>query len=155
MAYLNANDVINATEGTVLVNVDGNVREAAEVSTITCSVNFDKSDIKTISTRVIQKKMNTWSGTGTMSVYFSTSFWAEMIIDFINTGKVPEFSLTGVIDDPQTVLGGMRVRLNHCKLDGGDLFKLSTSDDNLTADYNFTFEGAEIVNSFGQFRTLS
>lgn len=154
MGYLDADDVINAREGTVLVNLDGNVREAAEVSTITCTVDIDKTDIKTIGTRVIQKKATTWSGTGTMNIYLSTSIWAQMIVDFINLGKVPEFSLTGTIDDPQTEIGTMRVRFNSCKLDGGDIFKLSTSDDNLTGDYNFTFEGVEIIDKFGQFRTL-
>lgn len=153
--FINADDIVNGREGQVLVKAGSDVVTAAEISSITATIDINKTEVPTLGTSALQTKETTWKGTGSMTVYFSTSFWADLLLNFTKYKKSPEFEIVATVEDKATELGAYRVKLGRCKLDGGDVLKLSTSDDYATGDYNFTFSDWEILERFNDYRTLS
>ena len=56
MAFLSKDDAINAREGVITATIDGQVKELAEIKTLTANVELTKADFKALGTSVVQKK---------------------------------------------------------------------------------------------------
>lgn len=155
MAFLSKDDAINAREGVILGNINGEVKELAEIKSLTATVNIDKADFKALGTSVIQKKSTTWSGVGSMTIYYVTSDWNKILLDYTKYKRVTNFDIIVTNEDPASGIGKQRIKLSRCTLDGGDVAKMNVDDDYLEADYNFTFEDWEIMDEFDDYSTLS
>lgn len=154
MAFLNKDDAINAREGRITANINGQIKELAEVKSLTASIEFSKADFKAIGTSATQKKTTGWSGTGSMTIYYVTSDWNKIILDYTKYKKVTNFDILVVNEDPSSSIGKQTIKLSRCTLDGGDVAKLDADADFLDGTYNFTFEDYEIVDAFKPYTTI-
>lgn len=153
MPYLKAGDVISGQEGWASMLVHGdNGQESVEdlfmIKTLEATAEVEKTDVYTLGKRGAQHKPNGWSGSGSMTVYYVTTLFRRMIVQYIKTGKPVYFDITITNDDPGSSVGLQTVVLKNCSLDSTIVAKLDVESEVLDEDLDFTFDDIDILDSF-------
>ena len=87
--------------------------------------------------------------TGTMTIYYGTPLFLDMVARYIRQGVMPYFTLQTTNEDPTTTVGAQTVAYYNCKLSGTiPLSILDADTDMLTMDISFTYEDFEILSTF-------
>lgn len=149
MAYLRAGDTISGQEGKATAVIDGNVQDLFFVKTVEATFEKNKSEVKTLGHRGVQHKGTGWSGSGSMTLYYVTSLFRKMALEYAKNGKDTYFDMTVVNEDPTSSIGKQTVVLYNCNIDSVILAKLDTDSDSLEEDLDFTFDDFDILDSFG------
>lgn len=148
MAYMDGKDALSGREGTAFITVDGEVKEIAYLKNIEASVELNKVELQTLGRRGTQHKVNGWSGSGSMNIYYITSLFRNMMIDYIKNGTVTYFDIQVKNNDQSSSAGKQTTVLKNCLIDGAVLTKLDIEADYLDEDIEFTFEDADIPDTF-------
>ena len=105
--------------------------------------------MKVIGTKKAQDKPGSVKQTGTMTVYYGTPLFLDMLAQYIRNGVMPYFNLQTTNDDPTTTVGVQTVVYYNCKLSGTiPLSILDAEADMLTMDISFTYEDFEPLSTF-------
>ena len=140
MSYLLAKDTVNGAEGKVFVTVDGKNIEVACMRNITTNAEIQGNDMRVIGTRVIQNKANGAKQTGTGNIYYGTNLFTDMVLEYINTGSMPQFDIQITNEDPATSIGRQTIAYYGCQLTGTvPLSILNSEEAMLNYDFNFTY----------------
>lgn len=145
---LKAMDVISGQEAVATMNVNGTVVDLFFAKSIEATFNKEKVDVRTLGNRAKQKKTVGWEGTGTMTVYYCSSVFREMAVEYIKTGKDLFFDLVVTNNDATSTIGSQTVALYDVNLDSTLLAKFDTESQVMDENMNFSFTGAEILESF-------
>ena len=145
---LKAMDVISGQEATAIMNINGTVVDLFFAKSVEAVFNKDKIDVRTLGNRVKQKKTVGWEGTGTMSVYYCSSIFRELAIEYIKTGKDLYFDLIVTNKDETSTIGSQTIALYDVNLDSTILAKFDAESQVMDENMNFSFTGAEILSSF-------
>ena len=149
MKTLNAPDTISGKEGRAYAKIDGNNEDLFFAKTIESTVEKSKSEVKAIGKR---HKTTGGNGTGSMTLYYMTPLFRQMIKQWKETGQDIYFDMVIENDDQESSAGKQSVLLIDCNLDSVVLGKLDgDSDDPLDEDVDFTFEDFDILTPFTQF----
>lgn len=152
MKTLNAPDTISGKEGRAYAKIDGNNEDLFFAKTIESTVEKSKSEVKAIGKRMTGHKTTGGNGTGSMTLYYMTPLFRQMIKQWKETGQDIYFDMVIENDDQESSAGKQSVLLIDCNLDSVVLGKLDgDSDDPLDEDVNFTFEDFDILTPFTQF----
>lgn len=152
MKTLNAPDTISGKEGRAYAKIDGNNEDLFFAKTIESTVEKSKSEVKAIGKRMTGHKTTGGNGTGSMTLYYMTPLFRQMIKQWKETGQDIYFDMVIENDDQESSAGKQSVLLIDCNLDSVVLGKLDgDSDDPLDEDVDFTFEDFDILNPFTQF----
>ncbi|MNI36227.1 Phage-like element PBSX protein XkdM [compost metagenome] len=108
----------------------------------------EKAEVKTLGRRGTQHKATGWSGSGSMTIYYTTTLFREMMMKYINQGVDTYFDIMIVNEDPSSSIGKQTVTLTGVNLDSVIMGKLDTESDALDEDIDFTFEGVTINEQF-------
>lgn len=100
MAYLLAKDTVNGAEGKIFVTLDGRSIEVACMRNITTNAEIQSNDMRVIGTRTIQSKNNGAKLTGTGNIYYGTNLFTDMVLQYIQTGVMPQFDIRSPITTP-------------------------------------------------------
>ena len=149
MAYLRAGDTISGQEGKATAVIDGNVQDLFFVKTVEATFEKNKSEVKTLGHRGVQHKGTGWSGSGSMTLYYVTSLFRKMALEYAKNGKDTYFDMTVVNEDPTSSIGKQTVVLYNCNIDSVILATLDTDSDSPEEDLDFTFDDFDILDSFG------
>lgn len=147
--YLLAKDTQNGAEGTIVVTRNGTNYTVAGMRNIKTTGGIQSSDMRVIGTRKIQDKPNGVKQTGTGNIYYGDDMFRGMLLDYINTGVMEEFSIQISNNDPTTSLGTETMAYYGCHLTGD--IPLSILDDEeamLNYDFNFAFTNVQKLQSF-------
>lgn len=144
MPFLNATDTISGREGRAYATINDQNEEMFYIKTLEASVEKQKAEIKTLGSRALQHKATGWSGTGTMTIYYVTSKFRQLMLDYMRTGVDTYFSITIMNDDPASRAGKQTIQLNRVNLNKVIMGKLDTESDALEEELEFTFEGVEL-----------
>lgn len=139
--YLLAKDTVNGAEGKIIVtNADGENVEVAGMKNIRTTANIQSEDMRVIGTRLIQQKRNGVTPGGTGNVYYGSdrNLWRDMVLQYINTGVMPEFSVQITNNDPSTTLGTEVTAYYGCTLTGEIPLSILDSETAML-NYNFNF----------------
>lgn len=150
MAIIKANDVVSGKEGIAFVVKEGNVRELAELRNIEATVELTKEDIMLIGNRGTGKKIAGWTGSGSMTIYYMTSYFRNMVKDYIKKGSVPYFDVQIKNEDPASSSGKQTIVLKNCLPDSVIMAKLDGDAGYLEEEVPFTFEDLEILDQFNE-----
>lgn len=150
MTILQAEDAVNGREGMATAVIDGKVVELMELSNININIEKTKTEFKALGTRNTQNKTTGWKGTGSMTVRYVSSRWAEMIAKYIKTGIDTYFTIVVTNQDPGSRTGKQVVQILGCNMDSMDIAKLDIDADVLDHDFDFTFNDVNILNSFNE-----
>ena len=152
MKTLNAPDTISGKEGRAYAKIDGNNEELFFAKTIESTVEKSKSEVKAIGKRMTGHKTTGGNGTGSMTLYYMTPLFRQMIKQWKETGQDIYFDMVIENDDQESSAGKQSVLLIDCNLDSVVLGKLDgDSDDPLDEDVDFTVEDFDILTPFTQF----
>lgn len=155
MSYLKAGDTISGQEAvaTILVhNADGttSVENMFWAKNLEASAQINKTEIYTLGKRGVQNKPNGWSGSGNMTIYYVTSLFRRMALQYIKTGKPVYFDITVTNEDPGSTVGPQTIVLRNCTLDSVILAKIDVESDVLDETVDFTFDDVDMLDEFQQ-----
>ena len=149
MAKLKSFDPISGKEGVAYAKINGNNEELFFAKTIEASVEKAKSEIKAIGRRMTGHKTTGMSGSGSMTLYYLTPLFRQMLKQYKDTGVDIYFDMVVENNDPSSSAGKQTTLLMDCNLDSVVLTKLDgDSDDPLEEDADFTFEDYDILQEF-------
>jgi len=149
---LNAPDTISGKEGRAYAKINGNNEELFFAKTIEANIEKSKSEVKSIGKRMTGHKVTGLNGTGSMTLYYLTPLFRNLLAEYKKTGVDLYFDLVVENDDPASSAGKQTVLLIGCNLDSTVLAKLDgDSDDPLEEDADFTFEDFDILTPFTKF----
>ncbi len=148
MGFLRASDSISGQEGRAYATINGRVEEMFYVKSLEASAEKTKAEIKTLGRRGTQHKATGWSGTGSMTIYYVTSLFRQMMMNYIKNGVDTYFDIQIVNDDPTSTIGKQTVVLKGVNLDKVIMASLDTEADALEEDIDFTFEDVEVLGAF-------
>lgn len=153
MSYLKAGDTISGQEAvaTMLVrNADGttSVENMFWAKNLEASAEFEKTEVYTLGKRGAQNKPNGWKGTGNMTIYYVTSLFRRMALQYIKTGRPVYFDITVTNDDPGSSVGPQTTVLKNCTLDSVILAKFDVDAEVLDETVDFTFDDVDILDTF-------
>ena len=152
MRTLSSPDTINGKEGRAYAKINGNNEELFMAKTVEATIEKTKSEIKAIGRRMTGHKTTGASGSGSMTLYYVTPLFRQMVKQWKDTGRDIYFDMVIENDDPESSAGKQSVLLMGCNLDSVILAKLDgDSDDALDEDADFTFEDFDILQPFTQF----
>ncbi|MDF1585653.1 phage tail tube protein [Marinimicrococcus flavescens] len=148
MEFLKAGDTISGQEGRAYATIDGQVEEMFYVKKIEAKADKNKAEVKTLGRRGTQHKTTGWSGTGSMTIYYVTSLFRKLMIDYIKTGRDTNFDITVVNEDPGSTIGSQTVTLLGVNLDSVVMVSLDTESEALEEDVDFTYEDIDMGQMF-------
>jgi hypothetical protein len=140
VSYLLAKDTVNGAEGKIFVTSNGKNIEVACMRNITTNAEIQSSDMRVIGTRTIQNKNNGAKLTGTGNIYYGTNLFTDMVLQYINTGTMPEFDIQITNQDPATSVGSQVMAYYGCTLTGTIPMSILNSEEAmLNYDFNFAY----------------
>lgn len=148
MARLEAGSLISGQEGRAYIKTDGKNQELMYLREITAVLTKKKKAVRTLGRRGEQYRTAGYSGSGVMKAYYVSSLFRKQAIDYIRTGVDTYFDILVVNDDPQSGFGSQSVVLKNCTVDKVTLARLDVDSDFLDEELTFTFEDAELLDSF-------
>jgi len=152
--FILASDALTGNSGFVTGTIDNQVRQLAEILSITATITKEKSAFKCMGFKGTQHKTRGWSGTGSITLYVISSEWNKMINDYVKTGKDYYFDMVVTNEDEGSTAGTQRVALYRCNIDALDIARFDANADYLTVSSNFTFEDTDLLEKFNyQFAT--
>lgn len=151
MSYLLAKDTVSGAEGKIFITVDGRNIEVACMRNITTNAEIQSNDMRVIGTRTIQNKNSGAKLTGTGNVYYGTNIWTDMVLQYIQTGVMPEFDLQIINNDAATSIGTQSMAYYGCTLTGTiPLSILNNEEAMLNYDFNFAYTRVARLQAFNE-----
>lgn len=149
MAYLLAQDTVNGAEGSIFVTRDGKNIQIAGMRNVTTQAEIQSTEMKVIGTRLIQEKPNGVKMTGSGNIYYGSNTFLDMLLDYIKTGVMPEFSIQIINKDPATSIGSQNMVYYGCKLTGSiPMSILNDEEELLNYDFNFSISKVSRLTKF-------
>ncbi len=148
MAYLRAKDTINGALGTCFAIIDGNRYEIMQAKNVEAKVEKTKSEIPILGLTSKQHKAGGWNGTGTMEVYYISSLFRQIMLEYMKNGVDTYFELLITNEDPTSATGKQTVLLKGVNINSMAITKLDIEKDALDETMTFTFNDADLLNIF-------
>ncbi|WP_053984998.1 phage tail tube protein [Niameybacter massiliensis] len=148
MGFFKAGDTISGQEARAFITIDGRVEPLFYAKNLEATAKKKKTEIKTLGHRGTQHKANGWSGEGSMTVYYATSLFRELMIKYMKTGVDTYFDIQVTNEDPTSSIGTQTVLLKDCNLDSVVLASFDVDADVLEEDLDFTFSDADLLEKF-------
>jgi hypothetical protein len=148
MAYTKLADTISAQEGTAYITLDGVTRELFEISSLRAQLDLVVQERRMLGSRMTQHKVTGVTGSGSATLYFMNSEQLNQTINYIKNGTRGNITLLVTNNDPQSSVGEQKVKLSNVIFNTIPVAALEESDDPVTFDSDFTFDGIDRENSF-------
>src|SRR5690606_7151157 len=148
MAFLKAGDTISGQEGRAYATINGQVEEMFYIRSLEATIEKQKTEVRTLGRRGVQHKASGWTGTGTMTIYYVTTLFRQLMLDYIRNGRDVYFDITVVNEDPTSSIGRQTVVLKGVNLDSVMAARLDTETEVLDEEISFTFDDVDIMDSF-------
>lgn len=152
--YFKAGDTISGQEAVAKItvkNADGtqNVEDLFYGKSFEAKCTINKTAVKTLGKRGEQHKPNGWTGSGDMTVYYATSLFRRMAINYIKTGIPTYFDVLVTNEDPGSSIGPQTTLVKNCTVDELSLAKFDVDAEVLDETISFTFDDADLLDEFG------
>lgn len=150
MAYLLAKDTVNGAEGKIFITRNGQNVEIAGMRNIKTNAEIQNQDMRVIGTRKIQQKPNGAKLTGTGNIYYGSNIFTDMVLEYINTGVMPEFDIQITNTEKSSATLGSQVMAYYgCTLTGTiPMSILNDEESMLNYDFNFAYTDVQRLQAF-------
>ena len=148
--FMHYSDTIAGTEASAYITIKGRNELLFYAKKLESKVKKTKKTGKTLGNRAQQNKAAGWEGTGTLTVYYATSLFREMMLEYMNTGKDVYCDITVTNEDATSSIGRQTITLKRCNFDEVCMAMFDLEAEALDEDMSFTFEGAELLDKFGK-----
>ena len=148
MGFLKAGDVISGREGTAFMTIDGRNVPMFFLKTIEATVELVKTEVPVLGKRTNQQKVTGANGTGSMTIHKVTSEFANIAVNYMKSGTIPDITVKVTNDDPNSTIGRQTVLLKDVIFDSIVIAKLDVESETLDEDVDFTFSDTNILEAF-------
>ena len=148
MSFLLERDALNGKSGKAFLTVNGRNKELFGAKKISADGEFQESDFKVVGTPLVQKKTTGVALTGTMTIYYGTPLFLDMLQTYLKTGRLPYFTMQITNDDPSSSVGVQTVALYNCKLSKVPISMLDADAEWLEEEVGFSFTNVEVLSAF-------
>lgn len=149
MPFMNEMDAISGKHAKAFVTINGQVEELFYARSLEATIEKNKSDVPVLGKTNVGQKPVGWTGSGTMNIYYVTSLFRRLMLNYIKTGRDFYFDITVSNEDPTSAAGRQTVVLKNCNLDSVVAASFdATSDEALNEDVSFTFDDYDILEQF-------
>jgi len=149
MAYFRESDALSGKQAKAFATINGRVEELFYAKSIEATIEKNKADVPVLGKTNVGKKAGGWSGSGTLTVYYVTTKFRDLMLNYIKTGRDFYFDLQVINEDPASTVGKQTTVLKKCNLDSIIAAKFdASSDDPLEEELAFTFEDYDIQSQF-------
>lgn len=149
MAIFNEGDAISGKQARAFATIDGRVEELFYAKSLEATIEVNKVDVPVLGKTNTPSVMSSWSGSGTMTIYYVSSLFRRLMLDYIKNGRAFYFDLQVVNDDPASNAGRQTALLKDCSLDSIIAAKFdNTTDDKLDEEISFTFNDYDLLDTF-------
>jgi len=145
---LAALDTIFGALGRAYITVDGSREELLYAKNIEATVEKNKVELSVLGQTGKKHKAGGWNGTGSMTIYYCTTLFRDMMLKYMKTGVDTYFDLVIENMDPGSHIGRQTLLLKRCNLDNVILSKIDIEEEAMEEEVNFTFEDADLLNRF-------
>ncbi|RXI38722.1 phage portal protein [Clostridium tetani] len=150
MGFFKAEDTISGQEARAYITVNGRNEELFYAKKIESKVEKQKTEVKTLGRRGTQNKAAGWKGTGTLTVYYATSLFRELMLKYMKDGIDTYFDLAVTNEDPTSNIGKQTIVLKNCNLDEVNMAMFDVDSEVLEEDMSFTFEDVDMLDKFNK-----
>lgn len=150
MGFMDFKDTISGQEARAFITIDGRNEELFYSKKLESKIEKEKSEGKTLGKRGTQSKAKGYKGTGTLTIYYVTSLFIELMIKYMKEGKDTYFDLTVINEDPTSSIGKQTVVLKNCNFDEVSIASFDLDSDALEADMSFTFDDIDLLDKFNK-----
>lgn len=148
MGYLRAKDTVNGALGTCFAIIDGKRQELMQVKNVEAKVKKTRTGIPILGLTAKQQKSGGWEGTGTMTVYYVSSLFREVMVNYMKNGVDTYFELMLTNEDPTGETGRQTVLLKDVNIEEMLIGKLDVTQAAMDEKMKFTFGDVELLDSF-------
>lgn len=151
MSYLLAQDTVNGAEGNIVITVGGKNQVIAGMKNIQTLADIQSDTMRVIGTRKIQSKPNGAELKGSGNIYYGSNIFTDMVLQYIQTGVMPQFSIQITNNDKATSIGSQVMAYYGCTLIGE--IPISILDDEeamLNYDFEFAYTDVQRLEKFSE-----
>lgn len=149
MAYFKETDAISGKQAKAFITIDGQQEELFYAKSLEATIEKNKVDVPVLGKTNTPKRSAGWSGSGTLTVYYVTSRFRQLMREYVKTGKDFWFDLMVVNAQPDSSTGSQTTVLKGCNLDSVSAAQFDAgSDDMMEEELPFTFNDYEVQELF-------
>lgn len=150
MSFMKIQDAISGQEAKAFSTINGQREEMFYAKKLKAEAEKTKASLKTLGKRGEQSKATGWKGTGEMTIYYVTSKFRELMLDYIKNGKDAYFDVTVINEDPASSIGKQTTILRNVNLDKVIMAMLDVDAEALEEDISFTYDDVDLLDKFGK-----
>lgn len=147
---LNIRDIPDGAEAWAYAKIGTKIYQLFYIKTLSATAEKVKSELKVLGSKFVQHKASGINGTGTMSMYYTTSVWRRLMERYANEGIDTYFDIVIEQSDPGTSIGKQQISLHNCNIDSVNVVNIDVDADYLDEDMDFTFDGFTILSDYTQ-----
>ena len=155
MSFFNVKDAVSGKQAKAFATIAGRMIELFYAKSLEATIEKNKVDVPILGRTNTPQRSAGWAGSGTLTVYYVTSEFRQLMREYVNNGVDFWFDLQIVNEQPGSDSGKQTIVLKDCNLDSIIAARFdATSDDMLDEELPFTFEGYDILDSFNQLQSI-
>ena len=148
MSFLLERDALNGKSGSGFITINGENHQMFGMKKFQSDAEFQEEDFKVVGTNLVQTKTTGVKLSGTMTLYYGSPYFLQLLNDYLKTGKLPYFTMQIENDDPSTSVGTQTVVYYNVKLNKLPISKLDAETSSLDMEVGSTFTNVEVLNWF-------
>ncbi|MNP39637.1 Phage-like element PBSX protein XkdM [compost metagenome] len=142
-------DAISGKQAKAYATINGQVEELFYAKSLEATIEKNKVDVPVLGKTNTPQRSAGWNGSGTLTIYYVTSKFRQLMRTYIQTGQDFWFDLMIVNEQPGSSTGKQTTFLKGCNLDSVIAARFdATSDDMLDEELPFTFNDYDIKDQF-------
>ncbi|GJM73008.1 phage portal protein [Paenibacillus macerans] len=147
--FFNVKDAVSGKMAKAFITINGRVEELFYAKTLESTIEKNKVDVPVLGRTSTPQRSAGWSGSGTLTIYYVSSLFRQLMRDYVKVGTDFWFDLQVINEQPGSDSGKQTVVLKNCNVDSTIAAKFdATSDDMLEEEIPFTFEDYDILDQF-------
>ena len=147
--FFRESDAISGKQARAYITINGQREELFYAKSLEATLEKNKIDVPILGKANTPQRSAGWSGSGTLTIYYVTSVFRRLMIEYAKTGRDFWFDLQVVNEDPQSSAGKQTIVLRNCNLDSIVITQFdATSDDMLEEELPFTFSDVDMLDEF-------
>ena len=150
-----AKDVNNARLARCYVTIEGKRWLLMEGKSLEANIEYEKQEVGILGRTGKGHKSTSWNGTGSLTIYYVTSKFTELMKRFKDDMTEIFFDIQVVNEDPTSASNKQDITLKQCSIDGGLIAAFDVDGEWLEQQVDFTFEDFSIAESFKELDGMS
>ena len=148
MSFLLANDGVDGKAGSAFMVKNGQNIELFGLKKYTTDAEILTSEFPVVGSRVNQEKPKGIKYSGTLTVYYGTPEFLNILTEYKRTGRFPEINFQVINQDTGSSVGSQIIAIYGVTLKKIPIAMLDDSADALQEELPFTFTDYEVLESF-------